>query len=126
MAHGASNWRGDRSQVSLLDRPHGGQIGGLYGHAVLLDHRPAVVARERGQDGGEVDRAGAELAEEPLLTRLLDRQLLRPDTVEHARVDVLQVQMSDPIAGLARESGRISAPDDAVARVERDLDEARV
>src|SRR5262249_38820731 len=93
------------SEVYSFDVAHRGQILDAYREAVLLEHRPAVVAVELREDGVEVDGALTEGAE-----ALRDR------------IDVLQVQVLDPAAAHPRDLDGIAAAGDGVAAVVTDAD----
>src|SRR5204862_4961955 len=113
-------------EVPRLGVAHGLEVVDSHCDAVLLDHHPTVERVELGQHGSEVDRALAERTEEALLPGLIDTGLTLANASEYARIDVLQVQMGDPVARAPRELDGVAAADDRVPRVEAELHDVRI
>ena len=66
---------------------------------VLFDHDPAVVARalELAQQGGEIDRAFAQLAEQAMPQRGLVVPLFRARARGDLRLAILEVDVPDAV-----------------------------
>ena len=75
----------------------------------------------------EVEDAGAELGEDPLPDRVAEAgDPARAEAVEHDRIDVLEVDVGDPLAVRPERLDRVAAADEVVADVEAEPDQARI
>ncbi len=98
----------------------GGALSRIAFTGVLLHHDPAVeIGRlQRAHDCRDVDHPGPERAEDDPAQCIGETQTLRPRARQDSRIDVLQVEVTDQVAVLAHELGRIAAPVRVVASVE--------
>ena len=97
--------------------------------AVLFDHEPALVAtvRQGRQACVEIEQAGAELGEQPSPDRRAEvGQVAVPQSRQHDRVDILEVDVGDARSVGPKRRHRVATADQPMADIEAERDEVGV